>query len=935
MLDFRGRSAVCFLAVAVAILCSASAALAQQERVAISGTVTNEVTKKPVVDAVIRFTGPETVQVTSAKDGSFTTTLAPGLYRVSASAKGYQVATETSLTVVNQALKVAVQLSPVNLKEIGRVTVGTDPHPFNVTPAAVDRITAEEIRDQGQIGIARFLNEIPGVVTIPAVSPATNSLFSTKPLSNPINPVGVSIRGAQPYQSLSLYDGHRLITNPDVTGTAGAFNFANLDPYAFLSMDVIRGPGAASPQINNAIGGLVNVEPGVPTGPPSLNVSIGTDGLGGINTHYAFVGETPNKRVGIGFVASSQTSPGQVYAGFPLAAPSTFSGYNSLNGQPYSCPAFGANACTSRVVLLPPSVQGFAPANNVTKAIMCCFYSNTPDFYNIQQRSVNFKYDVAPTVQVRLRYWLNNQSDVYTQAPQPYTFSAPAGYTGPYQNGYTFFGSAGPYTDPFHELDWFYEYDVRARIGAGSFRWSYASNESQQIFNHNVNAPSMGVTYDGLAIVNGTPTVLNNQSAQLSAPNNPQSGWYWHLAHDFVGELTYPFGSATYVSLSYDSSLQRQALQVISPTFTSNGFQGFQERFDTVRLRVDNIINDRLRSIVSLYSNGYHYHVVDPTDSTGKRFVDTYAPYTAPRLGLEWQPSADVAVRVSTGAGISPIDFTDFAGSNTAIFPEPSAANPQYYFQVINNTSLKPETSWGEDVGASYRLPDRRSTLSLDIYHTLLHNQFAQTISPIGLFNGLPLYAAEVFNLGQSRYYGLEFAYAVTPPTGLFFNLQGSFQRAYTYNLPPGFYNNVLSGPNSINNGIIPYANFDGEGAGASGPARVPYSQGFASIGWRGEHGHRIAFNATYNGPNNGYYRPAFFVFDVNGGMNISKNVSLNLALANITNIYSSNVFYQTDYVVLPWAVANPQGQSGQAQAPTNVGPRVISGGLTIHVGGR
>jgi outer membrane receptor for ferrienterochelin and colicin len=934
MLDLRSRFAALFPFVVAVVLCVVSPALAQQERVAVNGTVTDEATKKPIANATVRFVGPETVEVTSGKDGSFSTTLAAGLYQLSASAKGFKLATDTSVIAVNQPLNVTVQLSAVNLKEIGHVTVGTDPHPFNITPAAIDRITAEEIRQQGQIGITRFLNEIPGVAALQgAISPGANSLFSTKPVSNPINPVAVSIRGAQPYQSANLYDGHRLISNPDFAGTSGAFNYANLDPYAFLSMDVVRGPGAASPTINNAIGGYINVEPGVPTGPPSGSVSVGTDGLGGLNTHYSFMGQTPNKRVGISLVASSLTSPGQVYAGFPLAAPSTFSGYNSLNGQPYTCPSFGANACTSRTVLLPPTVQGFFPGNTTTKAIICCYYSNTPDFYNIQQRSVNFKYDVAPTVEVRLRYWLNNQADVYSQSPQPYTFQAPAGYTGHYQTGDVFFASGGPYTNPFHELDWFYEYDIRARIGAGSFRFSYASNKSQQIFNINANAPTLSTTYDGLAIVNGAPTVFSGQTVQLGAPANLQSGIYWKLAHDFVGEFTYPLGHATYLGVSLNSTLSQEALQILTPTFTSNGYQGFNERFDSLRFRFDSIINEHLRSTLSVYTNGYHYHVLDPFDSTGKRFVNTYSPYTAPRLGLEWQPHRDVAVRASVGSGISPIDFTNFAGSNFPANPAPdNPAKPSFYFQVLNNTALKPETSFGEDIGASLRLPDGRSTFSLDVYHTLLHNQFASSFVPNGSYLGLPFYAIETTNLGQSRYYGVEFAYAVTPRgAGLTFNLQGSLQRAYTYNLPAGFYNSPFSGPNSINNNLIPNVNY----TGAYGPARVPYSQGFASIGWRGEHGHRIAFNATYNGPNNPYYRPPFFVFDANGGFNISKNASLNLALSNLTNVYSNNVFYQTDYVVVPWAVADPQGHTGQSQTPSSVGGRILTGSLTIHVGGR
>jgi len=914
------------------ILASASIPVnAQQTRVSVLGRVFDQASNAPIANATVRFTGPETDVTTSGANGGFSLTVAQGPYRVVATAPGYSTVTEISVQAINQPLNVQVAMARVSLRTISHITVTTEAQPFNVTPAAIDRVTAQEIREQGQIGIARIRAQIPGVSVAPGVPIGANALSGTMAVNSPIVPVAVSIRGAQPYQSATLYDGHRLESSPQFGAPEGPYNFAYLDPYSFASLDVLKGPGASAPNINNAIGGVINIEPGIPSGPPSFNFSTGTDGLGGLNTNFSISGSSQNKRVGLGIVASSITSPGVLFNSVGFTAPPQFGGWTTLNGQSFSCtpPSGSSNPkCVTTVSLLPPNLYGFGPNKTITQALVCCTTSSVPDFHNMQRRNFNFRYDIAPTVELRLRYGINNSAANYVNAPLPVVFQAPSGYTGSIKSGTQVLSA--PYTYPFNFFDQLFEYDVRARVGVGSFRYSYATYQSTGIFNLNTNESACACTYDGLAYLAGNPTVFNGQTVQLGATVSPETGYYSRFTHDFVGEITYPIGRST-IALSYNTTKEREGLQIQTPSFTSTGFAGEYMKYNTYRLRVDNNIGEHIRTTTSIFVNGYHYHVVDPTDPAGKRFTDTFLAYTAPRFGVEWLPTPDIAVRASTGAGISPIDFDEFAGTNVGPFPEPFGGPPQYYFSVVNNPALKPETSWGEDLGISRRLRDHSTSISLDIYHTLLHNQFYFVEAPNGTYLGLPLISAETGNLGQSRYYGIEFAYSHAPQTGLFYKVSGSLQRAYTYNLPKGFYDSPFTGPNSLNLTIIPNVNF----GGGQGPAVVPYAQGFGSVGWRTAKGAFVALNATFWGKNNGFYRPPFIVMDMDAGVPVGKIGTLNLVFSNVTNVYPSLSYDQSQFTVLPYVFPDPQGHIGQAQAVGNVGPRLLTLTMNFHVGGK
>src|SRR5581483_6536525 len=310
-----------------------------------------------------------------------------------------------------------------------------------------------------------------------------------------------------------------------------------------------------------------------------------------------------------------------------------------------------------------------------------------------------------------------------------------------------------------------------------------------------------------------------------------------------------------------------------------------------------------------------------PSYTTTPNFINTYSYFTSPRFGFEWRPDSNVAIRASAGSGISPIDISNLSAQNGLLCPFPGLPAPtQYYTVSLSNPQLKPETSFGEDLGASIRT-DRFSTLSTDIYMTNLQGQFFNNYELNGTHLGLPLYASQTRNLAHSRYEGFELEFDRHPPVGLFFTVKGSLQRGYAYDLPASFYTSS-GGAYSTNLTIIANQNFNG---GMNGIARVAYSQGFAQFGWAARSGFQASLNLSYYGNNNGFYRPAFLAMDLDGSIPITERTSLNVAVANLTNIYPNLYYIAGQFAVIPYAHIDPNGNIGQANAVQNLGPRHIS----------
>src|SRR5581483_254757 len=352
-----------FLLFVLTLMCShASYAQSLSPNAAAStvvGFVHDEMSQRPITGAVVRFTSAQTdMSVRTDVSGRFEARVQPGRYVVTASASGYKVTIQKSLSVGDQAVDMDISLAAIEeYKLIGHVNVTSTAGSINTTPMAITRISSDDITAQGPVGIGRILSEIPGV-SVTAIGSGNSQLYSEYAINSPATPVTIAIRGSQPYENATLFDGHRINSNEEFSGVSGAYDFATLDPYSISALDVVRGPGAESPTINNAIGGVVNVDPGTPQGQPSIQFSTGFDGQGGEDLHVIASGESKNKRLGLGMTISSVDSPGPIYGTFDLSGFGSELYLGQINGVQIAC-IYGTS-CFNQTLLTPNHVVGYA-----------------------------------------------------------------------------------------------------------------------------------------------------------------------------------------------------------------------------------------------------------------------------------------------------------------------------------------------------------------------------------------------------------------------------------------------------------------------------------------------------------------------------------------------------------------------------------------------
>jgi hypothetical protein len=362
-------------------------------------------------------------------------------------------------------------------------------------------------------------------------------------------------------------------------------------------------------------------------------------------------------------------------------------------------------------------------------------------------------------------------------------------------------------------------------------------------------------------------------------------------------------------TLAYDRSQQLSAETADEPSVGIVVFspvKGSRQDFGTFSLRGDIPIGEKIQLNLADYQLNYlsHYSI-----DGGVTFNDSTHTYNAPRAAFTWQPTNNTIYRFSTGLSVAPpyISLVSSGGPTwSAVIGGVPAAG---WIQNANNGDISAETAWGYDLGMDHRIA-RSTSVTLDFYLTQLHNMFlGQTAQVSGAAAtgcpNQPCLVSETANLGQARYQGVELGLNHVPLFGFGWKLQGSLQRAYTYNLPPYFYcagsvgasGPIPPGPGCVYNtnlAVLPNVNFGGQPTAISGApngiagARVPYASGYGELNWVGHGGQYYQLGATYFGNNNVYNEPPFFVLGGNIRLNFGAHSHLQLSMDNLTGVYDN-----------------------------------------------
>ncbi|MBV9408774.1 MAG: carboxypeptidase regulatory-like domain-containing protein, partial [Candidatus Eremiobacteraeota bacterium] len=344
----------------------------------------------PLAGATVTARGPAGARSASTgSDGAFAITgLAPGLYQVTAAKGGYQPATLTDLALTGggeQRVDVTLQaVTLTTLKVIGgtSTSVRGSRSAFNTTPASVASVSQQAFHDQAAPQVMQILDQTPGIVAGQQGGAGNGAAAASVTFAN--------IRGGLAYETATLLDGHPL------ANVSGFYNLQYLNPAVFQSVEIIKGPGAAAPQINYAIGGSVNFRTLDPTRTAQGDLIVGADSYGGSFSSLQLTGSALHGRLGYALVNAYNGTPGPndgALTNFPLT-----NSVNSLNafapnpngGAPI---AFGG---TSKVVPI-PNVQNPQNLGAVT-AFACCF-PVSDQYFNKSQL-------------VKLRYALSNATTI-------------------------------------------------------------------------------------------------------------------------------------------------------------------------------------------------------------------------------------------------------------------------------------------------------------------------------------------------------------------------------------------------------------------------------------------------------------------------------------------------------------------------------------------
>ena len=938
----------------------------------VSGTVT-DTSGAPVGGAAITLSGAQTYSATSDAQGRYTVApVTPGVYAAAVSRAGYQTGTEQDIAVTpGVPVTLNVQLAAPTLstlRVIGSTRTVFSRSTFNTSPASVSVINSQAFIDQGQPQVRTILNQTPGIV---ASLPATSG--------NGASPGAITfpnIRGGLSFETASLIDGH-----PVSVGAFGDYVSTFLSSFLLQSVELVKGPGAAAPEVNYAIGGTVNFRTLDATRKPTGYQTIGVDGFGGTFSNVGYSNTIMNGKLGFVFDYAVDGTPG------PLNNYTNFMPVNAqwlVNGQPI------ASATTTSPFIPGLNTRYF----NATSSLV---FSGIPvsTTYSNKGELAKLRYNFSNSTSFTASYlgsqtWTEqNGNHIYLD---PSTFNPGASYTsvtGPAANSQILVEDN--VFLPQHEWEINNEpifqgelrtslrnNNILARAYSASIsrlQYNGLNNPSQaggisnvQLFGttslcpvgYTVNAGKCAPPGGGAAIAptpatfTGQPATLVNQSAYFNDSEEDR-------LHGYSLEIDHPFGdSGNLLSFAddYSSSVTgKYNVGTFTPgstTSTAGVPPTSGQKFNTLLVRYIGSVGPRAQVTLSNYFNSYLTHY--STDN-GATFKDQHNSHYDARLGLTYRAARNASLRAAVGSAIAPPYIGLYSRVTSAPVIDRSglfATNTQA------NPAIRPETSFGYDLGGDVRLGDGQTVFSGDVYLTNLWNQLIGTSQyfngvatvpglPLGT-NGagtgapvtVPLVSSGSTNLAQARYEGIELSLRRDPAVGFGFTLQGALQHATPINIPASFYT-AAGGTVPVRNlGVVPGPNFFGGSQGVSNQP-VPYSQGYAEIRYRTQRGGLVSFGETYYGDNNSLFQPAFFIANANAIMPLSHGVSLNVNIDNVFNTLGNPYITEYGGIVQPYipgaqAAIGPGGSLvpvfGAQLNGNTYGPRNVRVSLSYRIGG-
>jgi hypothetical protein len=945
----------------------------------VQGTVKDD-SGAPLAGVSVELRGPQTYTARSDASGAFNVSnVSPGVYILAASKPGYQSATETDFALLGgQTQSVAVTLHAqtfTSLRTIGTVHAFGQAT-FNTSTASVNVVNAQAFVDQAQPTVNRILNQIPGVQNTLPTSSANGAVPGAVTVPN--------IRGGLSFETASLIDGH-----PLAVGDFGDYVTTFLNSFMLGSIEVIKGPGVMAPETNYAINGTVNFRTKDPTDTARPDYTFGVTTHGGTYYNFGISDTIGRLGFVVDIAGTDDPSPldgqstyFQTYGNNGVAnwngttgtnvsynptyipststadptLPGTTTALNHVYGLLACCYTYGANFDQTAELL-----KLRYKFSSSTVATVSYLGSQTYADQNENTGSEMIPSVFSPDQVGALYYGAGSKSPTYA--------GAAATYTGAFAQGTTLLVPNAVYPQTAQEInnEPIFQAEVRTLLGQDTIlaRYYHASID-RLIYEGQANPATPVIGYYQLYGVN--PSSAAACSATTCAPNvyNGQTvalanfDWYNQWEEDRLNGLSLEYdhgwGDGNDETLSIDQTNASSAAgswsaslpgvvagtnryaAPASPTGTPSvtNPQGTSQVFTTLLSRTTYSFSSELTGTLALYDNLYNntfpYACTSASGAIGSPcaingsnalFTTNYNSHVDERIALEFRPKNNLAIRLAAGSSIAPPYLSLLSKVNT--IPTATSCTVSCTFS-LNNPNLLPETAFGYDVGADYRLKDNATVISVDGYLTNLFNRFlgetyqvgtcasntAGLTCPAGVGAAIPVEQAFNTNLANSRYEGIELSLKRVVAQGFGFDISGAIQHSYAYNLPPNFYcagaialANCVPANYNVNLPIIPGENFTGNtfgtvygapggafatsSVGASGFSNtaIPYLQGNAEVNWTSGGGIVALLGETLYGKNIGYNLPPFGIGYASIRVPITRTISFQVSGDNIFNAWT------------------------------------------------
>lgn len=853
-----------------------------QQSAAHTANITGSVVQsdgKPVAGAEVRIGGPTVLSTRSNDRGVFSFNNVPwGTYRIDVTSALGTAARQD--VVINGDTTVAIAFeAPSALKTIARVSTASSGAHINVSSSSIASIAPSDYAFAGNATWTNLFAQTPGVA-VSGYSGGGSAFAGTMRLS-PQMPVVLSLNGALPYETSTTLDGMPLqgtSTNGFIEFTGGGLDLSNLPINAFDTADVVRGPGANAPSIVDSIGGSFVLHPPGLVNADHFELSVSNDPYGGIISNSKMT--VRFGRLSATVIYGINDSPGPL--GTSTVIPALPATPATIGGKPVAAPVAFEN----------PTRNGIP--NCFCSGTTTLLLSGVQQSTNWSQQNGAFalSYDVARSVTAEVFYAGTTSRQSTSEGYFPVVFAPGAGYHGGYapspagQPSYTLLNQESV-PEIVSQSGSLLEEKVTTFLNGAVLRFAALQYNSFNQLNGSESYPSGTYKLWGTADIGTSssyaPVAYNGTNEKVTFPNlTTQEGW-WANNRDLLMSYATQVGTSSSAGLSYSTSYYNapySALLSISGTPIVNLSQSTaaSSTTDETRLHFDSQISDKFSMGLSWYFTIGSYHV--PTPSNPKQWSDSIFRYNAPRLGAVWHPSPNLAVRASAGGGFALPALPNLTGYAL----ECSGGECT---ETTANLNLKPEETFGFDVGADARI-EHNTVASLDLYRTNLYGQFFIGTTQSTL-NNMPLFINEYGNLGTSRMEGINLTLNRDVPSGYYWRATLGLTHAYVISVPPGFYTNGTCPPHTActNQSVVPGANFISNTYAAT----VPYSGGSATLGYRWKPGTFVDLAPTYYGNNNIYNIPhSFVVLDAHAGYAFTNNAGLLVSFNNITGAYDQNI---------------------------------------------